>query len=439
MRLRLLLAGALLGVGVGACAERASARPGAADQPGVVEKAAGNRPAPLKGEPVLRTYAVPGGSAEAVAKVLQELYQKTAEVKVVALGTNEVLIWADPERHIEIVRNLQAGLPPTTIEVLPLTSLNANRVLDTLRGMYGPKGPYLEADPTRNVLIVKGTREQVAEIKDTVRSLGEGGDAGGSLRIFTLERGDAAVLADAVAELFPPMRGNPVRVIKPGQPGQARPKPPKGGGVAKKATGDGRPPVTLTAMGNRLMAASDDPQALAIVKELVTHLTTETGEGTVQVLRLRHASAQGVARVLDELFNGRAGGGAAGSGKGGPGAAGPRPERVRIVADPATNSLLVRATRLDQLTIQHLVNHSLDQGEPAEASMTRTHVMVLKHAKVEEAAKLLREFYRKAENQVVLGADARTNTLIVRFPPSMEAEITALVQALDRPGATMTK
>jgi type II secretory pathway component GspD/PulD (secretin) len=101
--------------------------------------------------------------------------------------------------------------------------------------------------------------------------------------------------------------------------------------------------------------------------------------------------------------------------------------------------LLVRATRLDQLTIQQLVNNSLDQGEPSEAPVLRTQVLMLRHAKAEDAAQILREVYRKAENQVVVGADTRTNTLIVRFPPSMEAEITALVQALDRAGAATTK
>src|SRR5260370_22658842 len=164
-----------------------------------------------------------------MAKVLQELSQKAADVKLVALGTSEILVWADGEGHLDIARNRQAGLALPAIELLPLTSLNANRVLDTLKGMYGPKGPYLEADPTRNVLIVKGTREQVMEIKAAVRSLGEGLDAGGSLRTFTLERGDAAVLADAVAQLFPPMRGNPGRVVKPGHPGQPQPMSPKAG------------------------------------------------------------------------------------------------------------------------------------------------------------------------------------------------------------------
>jgi type II secretory pathway component GspD/PulD (secretin) len=448
MRSRLLLASAFLGVGMGAWTVPALADPGPQDQPGLVEKSPGKRPTrpeAHQGAPLLRTYLVPGGNAEAMSKVLQEFYRKVPEVKIVALGSSEVLVWAGPEQHIDIARNLQAGLPLTSIDVIPLTSLKAAQVLSTLKGMFGPKGPYLEASADRNALIVKGTREQVEEIRAALRSLGDGPESSGNLRTFSLERGDAAVLADAVAQLLPSMRGNPVRVIKPGQPGQPLPKPfaksPKGAAApAKKAGGEGAPPVTLTAMGNRLIAASDDAKALAIVKELVTLLTTETGEGTLEVLRLRNASAAGVARVLDELFNGRASGGASGVGKGGGFAvSGPRAERVRIVADPATNSLLVKATRLDLLTIRKLVNNELDQGDPGDAPASRVHVMMLKHATATDAVKLLREIYRKAENLVVFAADPRTNTLVVRFPPSLEAEITALVQALDRPGASTAK
>jgi hypothetical protein len=57
-----------------------------------------------------------------------------------------------------------------------------------------------------------------------------------------------------------------------------------------------------------------------------------SGEGEFRVFRLKSASANAALRVLDELLTGAGGG----------------PRRARIVADPATNQLLVRARPLDQ-------------------------------------------------------------------------------------------
>ena len=64
-------------------------------------------------------------------------------------------------------------------------------------------------------------------------------------------------------------------------------------------------PITITAFGNKLIVASDDPAALTLVQELVRLVTqTPGGEGDFEIIRLRHANAVEVSRVLDEAFNG---------------------------------------------------------------------------------------------------------------------------------------
>src|SRR5262249_10194342 len=141
------------------------------------------------------------------------------------------------------------------------------------------------------------------------------------------------------------------------QPGEEK-KEPAGKGA----------PVTITAFGNKLIVTSDDPQALALVQELVRlMMATNASEGDWEFIRLKKGNAVDVARILDEAFNGPAkqggaspkgggglpfpfpGGGGPGGlisammGGGGGGAAGGREEKIRVVADPSTNSLLVRA------------------------------------------------------------------------------------------------
>jgi hypothetical protein len=80
-----------------------------------------------------------------------------------------------------------------------------------------------------------------------------------------------------------------------------------------------------------------------------------SGEGQFVVYRLRHASAAMLAKVLDELMNGKGGGGGS--------------QRARIVADPATNQLLIRARDNDLATVEALVN-KLDVPAENERSDT---------------------------------------------------------------------
>ena len=173
----------------------------------------------------------------------------------------------------------------------------------------------------------------------------------------------------------------------------------------------GPPPITITAFGNKLLITSEDPLALQTVQEL-TRLLTQTagGEGDFQVLKLKKASAAEAAKVLDEAFNGpkqtqqqqQPGGGGRGGGFGqfaAPGAAAPnnpREDRIRVVADPATNSLLVRASPLDMMTIRRLLDKAIDTGN-TEGGM-QTYRFALKKAVPSEVAGVLNNLFRESTN-----------------------------------------
>jgi type II secretory pathway component GspD/PulD (secretin) len=404
MTSRFLLTCALLGLGAG-----------------LAPAQTGGPPAPAQKAPVLKTYSVPAGNAEALAKTLREIFANS-NVRIVAAGRNQLLVWANPDAQFQVAAGVQEILPPVSIEVIPLSTLKAVRAFETLQAMFGGKGPFLEADPERNALIVRGTKDEIADIKAALRALGEGSaEPTGSLRIFTLKRGHASVLAEAVAEALPKMRANTVRVVlsfqteKPPKPKSG--KPSKENTPARPAPGDGKP-VTLTAVGNRLVAVSDDPQALALVKELINLFTADNvGDGDFEVMRLRYARASAVAAVLEEVFNGRK--------------AEPRLDRVRIVADPVTNSLLVKAAPIDVLMVRQLLRNTLDTDAALEPLATvRSYVFPLRHLPAAEAAKVLREVFRD-EKSLSLGVDTRTNSLVVRCAPALEADINALLSKLD--------
>ena len=64
----------------------------------------------LVGPALLKQYDVNPGSAEAVAKTLQEVYKNSATVRISAVGTGAVMVYAGPDDQIEISRQLSG--PP---------------------------------------------------------------------------------------------------------------------------------------------------------------------------------------------------------------------------------------------------------------------------------------------------------------------------------------
>src|SRR5262249_14127808 len=126
--------------------------------------------------------------------------------------------------------------------------------------------------------------------------------------------------------------------------------------------------------------------------------------------------ATDAAKILDEAFNGtkpqtgtgQQGGSFTGffsrfGGGGRDGAAtppsNPSANRIRVVADPATNSLLVRASPLDLLTIRRLLDKAIDTGNTDSKALARTWVIgPLKYANATEVVYVIRDVYREQMN-----------------------------------------
>ena len=116
----------------------------------------------------------------------------------------------------EIEDDLRASA--SVAEVVPLVLLDATRAAESFRAMYPNAknaGPYIEADPSRNALLLKGTAEQVRDLKQTIASMD---GAPGNLRVIILPQGSGATMAEALRRLFAQMADNPVRVVSPSSP-----------------------------------------------------------------------------------------------------------------------------------------------------------------------------------------------------------------------------
>ena len=210
-------------------------------------------------------------------------------------------------------------------------------------------GPYVEAETDRNALIVRGTVAQLMDIKEVLTALSEGGAPKGGMRMLNLQRGSALTLAEALQKILTEMRPNlSIKVIRPIE--HAAGSAPKAEVEPKGAKpGKAEPGVTITVTGNRLLIVSQDGEALALTAELFRLLTSTGSSDDLEAIRLKHAQAREVARLIDEAFNGPAKGGGM-----------PHGDRVRVIADAGTNSILIKANPLDTLTIRNLVTRVLD-------------------------------------------------------------------------------
>jgi hypothetical protein len=282
-------------------------------------------------------------------------------------------------------------------------------------------GAYVSALPDRSAVFIQGTEEQITEAKEALEAMkGEPAPGIGKsarFRTVTLESGNAVLLAEELARVLGQWRKNPVEVVAPekfkspkkkpeseklkkppksetetrlrklpGKPGDLKAVSYQDSGLVdprekKDAKGakDTRPgtkekPIRIFASGNRLLIASDDAEALALVQQLIRLYTTQPGKGAFQVLKLNHGDATEAAKALDEAFNGSkqqnnqpqqpfnpwASYFARFGRQGAQPPANPEENKIRVVAYPATNSLLVRATALDMLAIKDLLAKALD-------------------------------------------------------------------------------
>lgn len=141
--------------------------------------------------------------------------------EVQSLRQGNRLILQDTAGNLRLIiattREIEADLRPAAIvaEVVPLVQLDAAKAAETFRAMHPLSktgAPFIEADPSRNAILLKGTAEQIRDVKQTIRILDGAAD---QLRVFVLPYGSGAMLADVLERVLPKFLNNPIRVVTP--------------------------------------------------------------------------------------------------------------------------------------------------------------------------------------------------------------------------------
>ena len=477
--------------------------------------------APGKKEPELKTFPVAAGTAADVAALLRDMYKSSMIIRISPIGTNQVMVYAPPSDLIDIAGIIEGnatGGSPNVVKLIPLNTLDATEASITLKNMFpqDPKtlvGPVIDSDTTRNAIRAKGSREQVEDIEMAIKAID--GPAGSNALVISLEHGSGAQMAAFLQKLLEE-RGQPVKVIapsfapkpapKPATPEKPMPPPGSGNGggdtppaqeqpAAKPPVNPNAKPVTITAIGNKIIVNTDDPKTRMFIQDVIRTMTQSGGDGDFEIIPLKNANATDAARVIDEFFNGpkqgagsspleRLRGGGFNGFQGGQAqaAASTTTFKVRIVADPGSNSLLVRASPIEMLSIRDMVK-ALEGGEETPAAQKVYHIK-LKSANVTEIAYVVEQLYHDylgtgsrsssvsgfsgfsfpggsaftggggrgsallrgtdangnvRPNPLSIGVDERSNTLLVMSNETLYKQINTLVQELDKEAAGYVK
>ncbi|HEX2138104.1 MAG TPA: type II secretion system secretin GspD [Woeseiaceae bacterium] len=181
--------------------------------------------------------------------------------------------------------------------------------------------------------------------------------------------------------------------------------------------------------GSNMLIISDRAANVERIISIIRRIDVST-EDDVEVVRLEHASAAEVVRVLTSL------------------AQAPRsdgmPVTISMVADPRTNSVLIGGEKTERLRLRALIAH-LDT--PLEDGGS-TQVRYLRYSDAEELAAKLQEHFAglqaaaaqgnaapaaggAATDEVSVWADLQTNALVVNAPPKMMRSLMSIVDKLD--------
>lgn len=206
----------------------------------------------------------------------------------------------------------------------------ASQLLQKFKSKEGDISVYAPGQ----LLILTDTGNNIRRMIRIVEEIDVGG-AGQRMWIEPVYHGSAEDMAKRINELFELQQ----------QGGAAGAGAGTSGGLAKVVADD---------QTNSLIVVGTEDSYMKLL-ELMKRLDQKgTEEGTVHVLPLQHASAEELANVLNQMLQGQA---ARGAQPGQPGAAAGLFEGdVRIIADKATNSLIVTSSGRDYASMRLVVN-----------------------------------------------------------------------------------
>lgn len=384
----------------------------------IVAGAKGAEPAT---KPVLRTFALSQARAARLAITLQQLFGGRRGASPMAVPqfssderTNTLMVTAAPAamREVEeLVAKLDTGTPASDVQVRAFTleHAQAEEVAWTLRQLLSVRsdgqGVRVDADRGSNRLFVAGSADQLNTAQQVLSELDRAPEGERSTEFVTMKHADAQKVREALSYFYGP--------------------------DAVDAETPARRSVRIVANpATNSLVVSAPREEWDGLRSMLQRMDSEDYGSNLQlrVFSLRHAQAQGVAAAINTAFKGdaqeRQQRAAAATGPDG------RPVRqapvslvrdenwVSAVADPATNSVIVSASRQNLAKIEGIVEQ-MDGDQVADLPAPRMILVAEGHSATQLAASL-RTVFAPAEGQPRgiraprLVPDEAARTIIVR-------------------------
>ncbi len=184
-----------------------------------------------RGKPYLKVYSLESADAREVAKTLDAVrpgvvINEDGRARRIHIKATE----SEHKEIEEIIRQLDgAGGGAQQVAVIPLADLDPIGAAATLRSLFvsdGDAGPVIEADSYGMRLMIRGTFDQVTQVKTLLAQLGEDGTGqsngtgrGGTVRNIPLGGRNAQRFADLLEREWARSNSSPVRIVVPSRSG----------------------------------------------------------------------------------------------------------------------------------------------------------------------------------------------------------------------------
>ena len=284
------------------------------------------------GVAALQSFNVPSGTADSLAGILKKNFENSQVTVTPIPANNQVLVYGYPADLLEVAAFLKTQNETKTntrAELVTLTFLDIDKTATSLKAALGGTGTlFVEAQGTG--ILLRGTDDQITAAKEFIKALGENPGVGGAagnvtgMRVIAVEGGSPAAMAQALAEMLRKLgTKNPVEVINPAAPPAPKPKPevvptpgekksalpPLTGTQYVRAQTPADPaappkagkPLTITVAGDKIILASEDPEALDRAAQLLRYFMTAKGDEIYEVIRLKHIAADVAAKQITDV------------------------------------------------------------------------------------------------------------------------------------------
>ncbi|MDZ4688330.1 MAG: secretin N-terminal domain-containing protein [Planctomycetaceae bacterium] len=201
-------------------------------------------------EEVVKSLDVDTGVKPSDSPVVLKVYDVTGDATQVAYTLSLMMpglaiiddprsaklhVQATAEEHAEVaklVQQLSSG-GANSVAVIPLTRLDPVAATNSIRNLFvneGTRGPSIEADVQFRRLMIRGTPDQLAQIKALLTSLGEINDPNavgepanrGNVRTFPLAGRDPEEFLPILRQMWSASGPNPLRIVVPSQASPVR-------------------------------------------------------------------------------------------------------------------------------------------------------------------------------------------------------------------------